>query len=111
MAIEGDDPGISNNVCWQGSLDGFARIVLPTCDHAIELDPNDVDIHDSRGLARALVGDTRGAIADFKFVLNPAHGYGHLSPDEVKQRQSWLQALEAGRNPFDAKTLKALQNG
>jgi WD40 repeat protein len=108
-AIAGGDAGSSNDVCWQGSLDQFAKIVLPACDYAVSSDPTNVDYHDSRGVARALVGDTRGAIADFTFVVQQANGYGDLSPQQIHERQRWLQALKKGQNPFDAKTLAALQ--
>ncbi len=103
------DASINNDVCWQGSLDNFAKVVLPACNRAIELEPNSflsVNFYDSRGIARALVGDKQGAIADFKLVVDSYRGYGCV---DIEQRKSWLQVLEAGRNPFDAATLKALR--
>ena len=61
-----DDPDANNAVCWVGSLDGFAEIVLPACDRAVELAPDDGNARDSRGVARAITGDVQGAIVDFE---------------------------------------------
>jgi len=108
--IDSGDADFSNSVCREGSLDQFAKSVLPACDYAVTSNPSKVDYRDSRGVARALAGDTRGAIADFRFVVQPANGYGNLSPKQIQERRQWLQELEKGRNPFDAKTLAALQH-
>jgi WD40 repeat protein len=112
LALTSGDANVSNDVCWYGSLAQFAQVVLPACEHAVELDPNDPNIRDSRGLALALVGDTQGAIADFQFVvqsINAHPGYLGWTPDQIKERQMWLQELDAGHNPFNSKTLRALQ--
>ncbi|HZU03808.1 MAG TPA: hypothetical protein VFA10_29355, partial [Ktedonobacteraceae bacterium] len=109
-AMESADASLNNYVCQQGGLDQFAKVVLPACEYAVKFDPNNVDYRDSRGLGRALAGDIQGAIADFQFVVEPSHGYGSLSADQVKERQLWVQELKSGRNPFDAKTLNALRN-
>ena len=109
-AIDSGDADLSNEVCWVGSLDQFAKTVLPACDYAVNLDPKNVDYRDSRGLARALSGDIKGAIADYSFVVQPSNGYGSLNADQIRERKHWLDELKAGHNPFDAKTLAALQN-
>jgi WD40 repeat protein len=53
------DLPISNDnwyaICWIGSLDGKAALVLPACEEAVTRAP-DRGIRDSRGLARALTG-------------------------------------------------------
>ena len=108
-AIASGDASSSYEICWFGSLDQFAKIVLPACDFAVRSDPNNVDYRDKRGVARALTGDISGAITDFTFVVQPANGYGDLRPKQIQERRRWLQELEDGRNPFDAKTLAALQ--
>jgi hypothetical protein len=32
-----------------------------------------------------------------------------VDPDQIAQRQAWIAELDAGRNPFDAATLRALR--
>jgi tetratricopeptide (TPR) repeat protein len=94
--------------CWFGSLWGRAADVLPACQQAVALAPDHGGIRDSRGLARALTGDFEGAIGDFEFYVDwlkrmdsyEAGGNG---------REAWIAELEAGRNPFDEATLKALR--
>jgi WD40 repeat protein len=96
-----------NNVCWSGSLDQFARLVLPACDQAVAIDPYNGRYRDSRGLARALTGNRRGAIADFKFYVDWATEE-QINKSLIKERQTFFQKLTAGQNPFDAKTLQKL---
>lgn len=108
-AIDSGNADVSSVVCRQGSLDQFAKVVLPACEYAVELNSRNVFYRDSRGVARALVGDIKGAIADFSFVVQMANEYGDLSPEQIQERQHWLHELKEGRNPFDVKTLAALQ--
>jgi hypothetical protein len=122
-------------LCWRGCFDDQAGLVLPACEQAVELDPEHGAYRASRGLARALTGDLAGAAEDFRFFLEWEKG---LSEDDVRRylvwetglsetvlryqiRQEgaseerrhefeiWLQALEAGQNPFDAATLEELR--
>ena len=39
--------------------------VMPACERAIALDPENPFAHESRGLAQALLGNTPAAIEDF----------------------------------------------
>ena len=98
-----------NRLCWDGALAGQVEAVMPACARAVSLAPDDGGIRDSRGLARALTGDSAGAIADFAAAVQWAQttGYGQ---DFVDQRQAWIDALKAGTNPFDEPTLEALRN-
>jgi tetratricopeptide (TPR) repeat protein len=95
-----------NDVCWDGALDGQALAVMHACDRAVERADDD-QIHyfrNSRGLARALTGNTQGAIEDFKFFIQ------HTDNAEQKsQRQAWVGALKAGTNPFTPKLLQSLR--
>ena len=61
--------GSWNTLCWFGSLWGYVADVMDACERAVELAPDDGDYRDSRGLARALMGDYTGAIEDFKFAV------------------------------------------
>jgi WD40 repeat protein len=95
-----------NGVCWDGALDGQAAVVMRACDQAVERADNDDRIHirNSRGVARALTGNTEGAIEDFEFFIQ------HTDHAEQKsQRQAWVGALKAGKNPFTPEVLKSLR--
>lgn len=110
-AVETSNPIVNNYVCWYGSIDQFAKKVMQACEHAVALEPENGIYRDSRGIARALVGDTNGAIDDFKFFATWAT-VNNLYPDKpyVSERERWIINLQANVNPFDASTLTALQN-
>jgi tetratricopeptide (TPR) repeat protein len=97
-----------NQVCWWGSLEGQAEAALPACERAVELNPDHGGHADSRGLARALTGDYAGAIQDFQFYLEWGKKVDQ-STSRAAKREAWLVELQAGWNPFDAATLKALR--
>jgi tetratricopeptide (TPR) repeat protein len=95
-----------NTLCWFGSLWGYAPEVLETCERAVALAPKDGGIVDSRGLARALTGNVRGAIADFE-VFN-----AWTDDDGLRtERGRWIATLRTGGNPFTPKQLKDLREG
>ncbi|WP_313934870.1 tetratricopeptide repeat protein [Nostoc sp. FACHB-280] len=94
-----------NTLCWDGSLRKQAKLVLFACQKAVTLAPDDGEIRDSRGLARALTGDTPGAIADFEAFIAKTD-----SKDDKAQRQRWVKELKAGQNPFTDAELKSLLN-
>lgn len=104
------DVRLSNTICWYGSLYGLAEIVLPACEHAVELSGGNPNYVDSRGLARALTGDTENAIADFQVFADWAEVFTEQA-DLGLQRLQWITALAAGDNPFDEATLQALRKG
>ena len=101
-------------ICWYGSLNGYAETVLFACEKAIELQP-DGRYHDDRGLARALTGNTAGAIQDFEIFLE----WANLEKDHREQAQVdrwfatrplWIEALNQGDNPFTPEVLEELKN-
>jgi len=96
-----------NTLCWFGSLNGSAKQVLFACENAVSLAPSNdaASYQDSRGLARALTGNTAGAIADFQAYLK-----SESSADRKAQRQRWIDALRSGQNPFTPKELESLKN-
>ncbi|MEI1378350.1 MULTISPECIES: tetratricopeptide repeat protein [unclassified Nostoc] len=94
-----------NALCWRGSLQKQAADVLPACDKAVAFAPEDGRIRDSRGLARALTGNTQGAIEDFEAYIAQSD-----DKDSKAQRQRWVKDLRAGKNPFTDAELKKLQN-
>ncbi|WP_341529856.1 hypothetical protein WKK05_11360 [Nostoc sp. UHCC 0302] len=106
-----------HSLCKQGSLKRQANIVLPACDKAVALSPDDHSMQHSHGLARALTGDFKGAIADFeayivqldkKIKLSQGYKLESLKAKKV-QRQSWVKELRVGKNPFTDAELKKLR--
>ena len=106
-AADLDDGQLANAICWRGSLDGCAARVLPMCERAVALLPSAPELRDSRGLARALTGNVAGA-RDFAAFIASMGEKGQLA-DRAADREVWIAALRAGRNPFDAVTLAALR--
>jgi tetratricopeptide (TPR) repeat protein len=95
-----------NHLCWNGSVRGQAARVIDYCELAVQLSgTNDWDIRDSRGFARALTGNTQGAIEDFQFFADHT-----TNPVRKAQRQKWIDALNRGANPFTPEELKTLIN-
>ena len=95
-----------NRVCWRGAIRQMAVIVISACDEAVRADPSDPEFRDSRGLARALLGDLEGAIEDFEFFLQEV-----TDEDRFNQRSEWTAQLRAGQNPFDEALLRRLGGG
>ncbi|GAB1540627.1 hypothetical protein NUACC21_32960 [Scytonema sp. NUACC21] len=93
-----------NSLCWDGSLRMFAKDVMFACEKAVALAPKDGGILDSRGLARALTGDFKGAIEDFQAFIKWSD-----NSEQKSQRQSWINALSAGKNPFTTEEFKKLR--
>jgi hypothetical protein len=109
LALDTDDAGVNDSVCWRGSIAGLASVVLPAGERAVKLAPENPSYRDTRGLARALTGNRRGAIEDFQFFV------ARRKPDAkgnklVEQRRNWIAALKEGRNPFDRATLDAIRD-
>ncbi|MEG5018804.1 MULTISPECIES: TIR domain-containing protein [unclassified Microcoleus] len=92
-----------DTLCWYGALHGGAKTVISACDTAVALAPGNGDVRDSRGVARALTGDTPGAIADFQAFIE-----GTDSAERKKRRQGWIDALKKGENPFTEKEIAEL---
>ncbi len=76
---------------------------MAACDKAVELEPENGRLRDSRGLTRALTGNIEGAIEDFQAYI------AWINNDEEKlQRQRWIDALRAGENPFTPEEIQTL---
>ncbi|MCB8920137.1 MAG: WD40 repeat domain-containing protein [Ardenticatenaceae bacterium] len=114
-AAQAQDPGAMisdwdwNALCWFGSLWGYAADVLDSCEQAIALSPNNGDFYDSRGVARALTGDYDGAIADFQFFITYLQDLD-VYEEGGEGREAWIEALQAGENPFTEEVLAELRN-
>lgn len=96
-AVAGRPPSAMNALCWRGSVWGFADIVLPTCDLAVQEEPDLTAYLDSRAVARVLTGDLEGALADFETALADEAIWDE---EPKKARQAWVAELREGRNPF-----------
>jgi hypothetical protein len=58
----------------------------------------------SCGIAKALTGDKPGAIEDFQAFIKSTD-----SDEKKKQRQGWIDALKAGKNPFTQEEIEKLK--
>ena len=82
--------------------------MLP-CDKAVESAPSDktkASYLDSRGIARALTGNTRGAIDDFKYYVDNSEDDG----ESLETRKQWIEMLDKGEDPFTDEVLEELKN-
>jgi hypothetical protein len=67
-------------------------------------------MRDARGLARALTGDTLGAITDLQFAVEQWQEARVYDSKDGAQREIWISYLEEGLDPFDEATLRALRS-
>ena len=100
-------PDSWNKLCWYGALGGHPAQVLTACEKAVSAATAEQrwNYQDSRGLARALTGNSQGAIEDFEVYIQKTDNEQHKN-----KRQAWVQALRAGQNPFTKEELAILQN-
>lgn len=119
MAAGTKNADVNNDVGWYGCLDGFAEIVKPACDRAVQLArPEDkASFQDSRGLANALTGKFSEAAEDFKAFVVWSKDVEKTLPEteellrrkQRERREAWISQLLSGRNPFDPEMLKTLR--
>ena len=93
-----------NLLCWQGSLQGYAAEVMFACDNVSALFASNYSFLNSRGLARALTDDTKGAIEDLKAFVAVT-----LDASVKAQYQECIYTLEQGVNPFTSDVLESLR--
>ena len=99
-----------NALCRAGALWGQVTTVLEACGSAVAQAPSDGDYHDSRGIARALIGDPAGAVEDFEAYIAWAQAQdSEGNKDAIAQREQWIADLKAGRKPLDEAALKQLR--
>jgi tetratricopeptide (TPR) repeat protein len=92
--------------CFYHALYGDVASVLDSCDRQIELGSTEPDVaYDRRAIARALLGDREGAIADLRTALEAMR---ELTPDDwrIAVRERWLQALLDGQDPLTADEIR-----
>lgn len=118
-----DSTIFNNRLCWEGSLNGFAKLMLPACEWAVSLTSTGVDsyqtdrnaqVRDSYGLALALSGKYDQAITEFQHYVDwtkqkVAEGVPDIYKHYGRKREGWIARLQKSENPFDAATLAQLQ--
>ncbi|WP_017716207.1 AAA-like domain-containing protein [Kamptonema formosum] len=95
--------GFWNSLCRYGSLHRHATDVMFACEKAVALAPENGSYRDSRGVARAIAGNKKGAIEDFQAFIKWTD-----SADDKSQRQRWIDALRANKNPFTDEEISRL---
>ncbi|MCA9972212.1 MAG: hypothetical protein KC425_18445 [Anaerolineales bacterium] len=98
-----------NLVCWYGALWNAADEVIAVCDEAVALAPVDGNVRDSRGVARALLGDYDGAAEDFAFYVEWLQVIDEYE-EGADGREAWITALQNGENPFTDALLAELRD-
>ncbi len=120
-----------NVICWHGSIWGYLKgnlqeykaDVIDACDKAVAATPEDQswNVRRSRGLARAMTGNSAGAIKDLEeskdgfqdwFVKNTPTVAKDIPVEKlfnyVNQRHRWVNALKAGKKPFTPEEIRKL---
>jgi hypothetical protein len=82
-------------LCLYGVVYREEKTVISACDTAVRLAPGNVNVRDMRGVARARMGETAGAIEDFQASIKATD-----SAEEKKQRQVVIDELKKGENRF-----------
>ena len=98
-----------DSLCWRGSLNGYAKDVMFACENAVKLDRENGWIRDSRGVARALTGNNKGAIEDFEAFLKWADK-NETDKAYKLQREGLINALKARNNSLTLEEMKKLLN-
>jgi hypothetical protein len=99
-AIESDMPAILNEIAWELGMQGLGDLSLEAVTAALKHVPNTSNYRDTRGVARALIGDKKGAIEDFQFFIDSQQKDNNAQA--IEQRKQWITELTAGRTPFTA---------
>lgn len=108
---------IWNSLCWNGALWGHHKAVAKgACERAVEGEPSrdvgtknkNLGVVDSRGLARALVGDLTGAASDFQTAVDWASEHSKRNEQWLAKRRGWIKRSREDENPFDEELLEEL---
>jgi WD40 repeat protein len=98
-----------NGLCRAGVVWEQVKDVLAACGSAVALAPSNGIVHDSRGLARALTGDSTGAVDDFAAYIAWQKQQGEPDTSAIELREQWIAELKTGRNPIDQAALRQLR--
>ena len=102
--------GALNALCWAYALDRQPSLALGYCHAAVQRDPAG-PAHDSRGIVYAELGRTKDAIDEFQYFVDWADHEPPQSPyrAQIRLRRAWIEALQAGNDPFDDAMLARLR--
>ena len=92
-----------NEICWFGSLRGEPEAVMPACEQAVTLEPEEAAHRGNLGLAKALTGETEGAIQEFQAFIELSNNAG-----ANRLVQGYINTLRAGDNPFTEAEIQRL---
>jgi hypothetical protein len=100
-----------NSICWCGSINGKAALLLSACNKAVTRNPDNSGFYrDSRGLARALTGNPQGATEDFQaYIQLPDRTKPDYAAARKAQRQQWINDLRTGEPPSAIFTRELLE--
>lgn len=117
-----DSPILNNSLCFNGSINGFAEVVLDSCEYAVELTAEGKPLaapaihaaaRDTFGIALALTNKPAEAIVEFQAYLDWIKSEEDLRNAYYnrygKRREEWIAALEQGQNPFTPEVLEQLR--
>jgi tetratricopeptide (TPR) repeat protein len=94
-------------LCQYGIAYGQAAPVMAACNQAVALKPNYWKYLRNRGIANALLGKTACAIEDLQQAANLR--FFETDEENYQLVQGWVDALQAGNNPFTEEVLKTLR--
>jgi hypothetical protein len=98
VSSDGTPASVLAEVCQRGVVLGYASDVLGACDRAVSMEAGQTPRWRSdRGIARAITGDTDGAIKDFEFFIEQVEERYRQAAD---MRREWINSLRDGENPF-----------
>ncbi|MBE9562382.1 MAG: hypothetical protein IMF12_05925 [Proteobacteria bacterium] len=90
------------SVLCKSELYGHTAKVMDACEKAVVLTPEHGGYRIDRGLARAFIGNIKGAIEDFQYFVERIDWEFEPNKQEV---QAWIDVLRKGENPFIASIL------
>jgi WD40 repeat protein len=114
------DAQVWGELCLLGSTWDQAKDIINACETAVALNPEDGRLRDSRGIARALTGDRRGAVEDFRAYvvwagarlttwIGQSYHESPLLNDRIRQREKWIGALLSNEDPLTPDVVHALR--
>ncbi len=97
--VEHNEADVCNLVAWSMALQFDGKSALNAVSGALAYFPNIANYRDTRGVALALLGRRKEAIADFEFFVK-AEATNPLLKDDLERRRKWIQTLRDGKYPF-----------
>jgi tetratricopeptide (TPR) repeat protein len=109
LSVHSDHSGARLALCWAYALDRKPELAMPHCDAAVAHDAT-ARSREGRAVAAAEAGRLEAAAADMRAFLD----WLSKQPEPLRTRYGntragWLQALQAGQNPFTDVVLSQLR--